>query len=175
MENIWFENWESILRIICITPLAYLAMVFLLRVSGKRTLSKMNAFDFVVTVALGSTLATIVLNKNIPLAEGVIAIFLFIGLQYILTWLSVRIKAFKTLITSKPSLVFYKGNFLYENMKKERISTEGIKSAARQKGISSLEEIDIVILETTGDITIIEKISNNKKTTYDDVKLSYKD
>ena len=135
----------------------------------------MNAFDFVVTVALGSTLATIVLNKNIPLAEGVIAIFLFIGLQYILTWLSVRIKAFKTLITSKPSLVFYKGNFLYENMKKERISTEGIKSAARQKGISSLEEIDIVILETTGDITIIEKISNNKKTTYDDVKLSYKD
>jgi uncharacterized membrane protein YcaP (DUF421 family) len=79
MENIWFDSWESILRVICISPLAYFAMVLLLRISGKRTLSKMNAFDFVVTVALGSILATVALNQNISLANGVTAILLFIG------------------------------------------------------------------------------------------------
>ncbi|WP_296622180.1 hypothetical protein [Marivirga sp.] len=52
MENIWFNSWDNILSIICVTPLAYITMVIILRVSGKRTLSKMNAFDFVVAIAL---------------------------------------------------------------------------------------------------------------------------
>jgi uncharacterized membrane protein YcaP (DUF421 family) len=172
MENIWFDSWESILRVICISPLAYFAMVLLLRISGKRTLSKMNAFDFVVTVALGSILATVALNQNISLANGVTAILLFIGFQFLLTWLSVRVKSVKTLITSKPSLIFYKGNFLYQDMKKERITVEEIYSTTRQKGFSTLDGIDMIIFETTGEIAIIEKITNGKKTTFEDVEIA---
>ncbi len=171
MENIWFDNWESILRILCIIPLAYFSMVFLLRISGKRTLSKMNAFDFVVTVALGSVLANVALNPNIPLANGVLAILLFIGFQFLFTWLSVRIKAVKTLITSRPSLIFYKGNFLHQTMKSERITVEEVCSAARKKGISAMDGIDMIIFETTGDISIIEKITSRDETTFEDVEI----
>ncbi|MDQ3844263.1 MAG: DUF421 domain-containing protein, partial [Bacteroidota bacterium] len=71
MKNIFFDSWESIIRTIVITVLAYALLIFLLRTSGKRTLSKMNAFDFIVTVALGSTLATVMLNKNVALIDGV--------------------------------------------------------------------------------------------------------
>ncbi len=53
-----------------VVVLAYLALVFLLRISGKRTLSKMNAFDLVVTVALSSTLATMLLSKSVALLPG---------------------------------------------------------------------------------------------------------
>lgn len=171
MVNIWFDSWESILRIIVITPVAYFALVFLLRISGKRTLAKMNAFDFVVTIALGSILASVVLNKNIPLANGVIALLLFIGFQFLLTWLAVRVKKVKTLITSSPSLIFYKGNFLHTTMKKERITVEEIYSAARRQGISTLDSIDMIILETTGDMAIIKKLTNLKQTIFEDVKL----
>lgn len=171
MENIWFDGWESILRIICITPVVFVATVLILRVSGKRTLSKMNAFDFVVTIALGSVIASIALNQNIPLANGVTVIILFIGLQFVLTWLSVRVKKVKNLITSGPSLIFYKGNFLNQAMKKERITVEEIYSAARQKGISNIDGIEMIILETTGDISIIEKITDFKKTSFEDVKI----
>lgn len=172
MENIWFFNsWESILRIICVTPLAYVAIVFILRFSGKRTLAKMNAFDFVVTIALGSALSSIALLQNISLADGVTVLLSFIGLQFLFTWLSVRVKAVRTLITSSPSLIFYKGNFLYQAMKKERITVEEIYSAARQKGISTLDGIDMIILETTGDMAIIEKITDRKETTFEDVKI----
>ncbi|WP_194972466.1 DUF421 domain-containing protein [Aquiflexum lacus] len=171
MENILFDSWDSLLRVIFITPLAYFAMVFLLRVSGKRTLAKMNAFDFVVTVALGSIMASVALNKNIPLSNGVTAIFLFIGFQFILTWLAVRIKAVKTLITSSPSLIFYKGNFMHQAMKNERITEEEIYSAARLEGLSTLDEIEMIILETTGDITIIQKITAGEKNTFEDVKV----
>ncbi|MEB2782612.1 DUF421 domain-containing protein [Algoriphagus sp. C2-6-M1] len=174
MKNIWFDNWESILRIILVTPLAYFTMVLILRVSGKRTLSKMNAFDFVVTIALGSTLASVALTQNIPYTNGITAILVFIGLQFLFTWLSVRVKAVKTLITSRPSLIFYKGEFLKQAMKKERITVEEIYSTARQKGISTLDGIDMIIFETTGDISMIEKITDHAETTYKDVKINHR-
>lgn len=75
MKNIFFDSWESIFRTTVITILAYVLLIFLLRVSGKRTLSKMNAFDFIVTIALGSTLATVMLNKNVAFADGILAFF----------------------------------------------------------------------------------------------------
>ena len=157
MENVFFDNWESMIRTACLTILGYISMVIFLRISGKRTLSKMNAFDFVITIALGSCLATLSLNKNVSLADGILAFFLLIFLQFVLTWLSVRISAVKHMITSRPALIFYKGEFLYEVMKKERISMEEIYNAGRLKGLSSLDDIEIIVLETTGDISIIEK------------------
>ena len=62
MSSFMFESWTGLLRVLLVGPLAYAALVLILRVSGKRTLSKFNAFDFVVTIALGLTLATILLN-----------------------------------------------------------------------------------------------------------------
>lgn len=170
MENVFFDSWLSILRVVCVTPLAYFTMILLLRISGKRTLSKMNAFDFVVTVALGAVLASVALNQSIPLADGVAAFVVFIAVQFLFTWLSVRVKSVKTLITSKPAIIFYKGEFLPQVMKKERITVEEVFSAARQGGFSTLDNIDIIVLETTGDMAIIEKISNHEKSTFEDLK-----
>ncbi len=86
----FFEDWSGLGRVIVVGTLTYVALVLILRISGKRTLSKMNAFDLVVTVALGSTLATIILSKDVALAEGILALGLLIGLQYVVTWSSVR-------------------------------------------------------------------------------------
>ena len=66
----FFDGWMTLGRTALIGTLAYLALVLLLRVSGKRTLSQMNAFDFIVTVALGSTLATVLLSSSVSLARG---------------------------------------------------------------------------------------------------------
>ena len=96
-----FNSWAGLGRVLLVGTLAYLALVFLLRISGKRTLTKLNAFDLVVTVALGSTLATVLLSSSVALAESVVALGLLIFLQYVITWLSVRSPGFQTLI--KPS------------------------------------------------------------------------
>ena len=86
-----------------------LLLLLLLRVSGKRTLTKMNAFDLVVTVALGSTLATVLLTKSVALAEGITAFVLLIFLQFVLTWLFVRSQAASRLVKSEPTLLVYQG------------------------------------------------------------------
>lgn len=169
MNNFFFNNWDDILRTASLTVLGYISMIILLRTSGKRTLSKMNAFDFIVTVALGSCLATLALNKNISLADGIVAFSLFIFLQYLLTWLSVRVKWVKSIITSSPTLIFYEGEFLYQVMKKERITIEEVFSASRQNGISNLDDIDMIILETTGDITIIKKSIKGRLSTLENI------
>ncbi|KUJ86587.1 MAG: hypothetical protein XD36_2964 [Halomonas sp. 54_146] len=90
MGMYFFNGWGSLLRVIVVGVLAYAALVFFLRISGNRTLSKMNAFDLIVTVALGSTLATVLLSKDVALAEGAVAMALLISLQFIITWFSVR-------------------------------------------------------------------------------------
>lgn len=162
MEKIFFDNWESIVRTACLTVFGYFSMILLLRVSGKRTLSKMNAFDFVITVALGSTLASLSLNKDISLADGVVAFFLLISLQYCLTWLSVRMKKIRSLITSHPTLLFYRGEFLREAMRQQRITEEEVLHASRQHGFSTLENIEMVILEATGDLTMLEKSATGR-------------
>lgn len=155
MENIFFEGWESTYRTVILTVLGYLSMIFLLRISGKRTLSKMNAFDFVVTIALGSCLASVSLNKDIMLVDGITAFGLFIFLQFCFTFLAVRVKGFRQLITAKPSLVFYKGQFLMSEMKKQRLTTDEVFNACRLRGYTSLDNIYLIVLEPTGNLSII--------------------
>ena len=72
----FYDGWMGLVRVVVAGTCAYAALVLLLRISGKRTLAKLNAFDFVVTVALGSTLATVVLSSSVALAEGVVALAL---------------------------------------------------------------------------------------------------
>jgi len=161
MDYMFFDSWESLLRTFIITVLAYFSLILMLRISGKRTLSKMNAFDFTVTVALGSTLAAVSLNKEIPLADGALALGLLISLQFLITWLSVRINFVKSIITSTPSLILYKGKMIASSLKRERITTEEVWAKAREKGYSSLEDIDAMILETTGEITVVANIDSD--------------
>lgn len=170
MENVFFDSWDSIFRTLILTILGYISMVFLLRVSGKRTLSKMNAFDFIVTIALGSSLSSVALSKNITLADGILVFFLFIFLQFIISWLSVRFSPVKNIVTSKPSLLLYKGEILTEVLKKERISKDELYLSARENGISNLQEIDIIVLETTGDMTIIKNLDAKNPDSLKDVR-----
>ena len=107
-----FDTWSGLGRVLLVGTLAYAALVAILRISGKRTLTKLNAFDLVVTVALGSTLATVLLSQSVALAEGVLAMALLVLLQYAITWLSVRSPGFRGWVKSEPTLLVHRGRFL---------------------------------------------------------------
>lgn len=160
MDQFFFNGWLTLGRTLVIGVLAYVSMVFLLRISGKRTLSKMNQFDFIVTVALGSVLAASMVNKSIPLIEGTLAMSILIFLQYIITWTSVRNKGFSNMVKSSPVILVYKGKFFWEEMKNQRITEIEILSKIRQKGYGSIEEIEVVVLETDSSVSIIQKLNN---------------
>ncbi|APX93910.1 hypothetical protein BWR19_13725 [Halomonas sp. 1513] len=150
-----FDGWESLLRTLIVGVLAYAMLVVFLRVSGKRTLSKMNAFDLVVTVALGSTLATILLAKDVALAEGLLAFVLLITLQFVVTWSSVRCRWVRRLVTGDPMMLLYCGEFLPAALRQARVTEDEIRAAIRSAGILSLGKVHAVILETDGSFSVL--------------------
>lgn len=156
-----FKGWQSIGRILVVGVLAYAGLLVMLRVSGKRTLSKMNAFDLVVTVALGSTLSTIIVSRQTGVADGLSALALLITLQYIVAWLSVRWTGFKRFIKGEPTLLFHRGQYLKQVMRQQRVSEDEILSALRSAGASWPDDVTAVVLETDGSFTVIQ--SRNKK------------
>lgn len=153
----WFDGWQGILRVLVVGSAAYGSLVLLLRMSGKRTLSKLNAFDFVVTVALGSTLATILLSKDVAALEGLAAFAVLIGGQLVISWLSVRSAFIRKLVKSEPRLLLSDGKPLQEAMRDERITLAELESAARGQGIGSLDEAGAVILETDGSLHVLSR------------------
>lgn len=155
-QNMLFQNLSGIVRTIIVGSLAYAALVLFLRISGKRTLAKLNAFDLVVTVALGSTLSAIIL-QNIALAEGVTALALLILLQFAVTFLSVRSVRFAEAIRSEPSLLVLDGELCKRAMQRERITKGELDSAIRAAGGEDVGEVRSLILESDGTLSVIFK------------------
>lgn len=145
----------GLLRILIVGPLAYILLIVILRTSGKRTLSKLNAFDFVVTIALGSTLATVLLSKDVPLIEGVLAFAVLAILQFVISWLARRISAVEAIVKSEPRILFRDGAFEPQALRIERLTEEEVRSAVRGSGIGDLKRVAAVVLETDGSLSVI--------------------
>ena len=156
----FFDNWYQILQVFISCLLVYVAFIILLRISGKRTLSKWNAFDFIVTIALGSILASVILSKGVVILEGILASFLLIIFQFIITWLSVRVDWIENLVKANPTLLYNENNFLFDEMKKQRVTKGEILAAIRASSIGSLEKVKAVVLETDGSFSVIKKSEN---------------
>lgn len=157
VERIFFTSWHSLLRTLIIGVLAYVTLVVILRISGNRTLSKMNAFDLVVTVALGSTLASVLLNKSIALAEGALAFALLVALQFIVTWLSVRAIWVRSLVTGEPRMLLYRGEFLPKALRRARVTENEVRAAVRSAGLAFLDDAEAVVMETDGSFSVVRR------------------
>ncbi|RJE78802.1 DUF421 domain-containing protein [Paracoccus sp. JM45] len=156
-DPLFFDNWFGLFRVLLVGTLAYVGLIVMLRCSGKRTLSKMNAFDLVVTVALGSTLATVLLSATVPLFEGLLALALLICLQFGITWASVRSQRSRDLIKSEPTLIVHKGQYLDQVMRRQRMTQEEVLAAVRQAGHLDIKNVQSVVLETDGSLSVVGK------------------
>lgn len=150
----FYDGWEGLVRVLVVGVGAYFTLIALLRSFGKRTLAKLNAFDFVVTVAIGSTLATVLLSSTVALAEGLTALALLILLQYVVAWASVRSHRVERLMKSEPTLL-YRGGFLRGAMRRERVTDEELRQAARGQGYGDLSGIAAIVLETDGTLSVL--------------------
>lgn len=155
--GMWFDSVQDLWRVLAIGVLTYGVLIVILRASGKRTLAKLNAFDFVVTIALGSTLATILLSTDVTLSEGASALALLVALQFMATWLSVRWTPLRDLLKSAPTLVVHEGRLLTDAMCRQRVTDNEIYQAIRQQGMGDLSAVTAVVLETDGTFSVISE------------------
>ncbi len=150
----WFESWQSILNISITGIVSFIGLILLLRLAGKRTLTKMNAFDFIMTFTIGSTLATTITSDDTTVAEGLTALAIIIFVQYAIAWLEVRSNWFQKLVKAQPSVLFHDGNFREKTMRQERITKVEILAAMRYSALSDPSQARLVLMETDGQLSV---------------------
>jgi len=153
---VFFDGWVPILRVLLVGTLSYIAVVALLRYFGKRALTKMNAFDMVVTVAIGSAFASAVMSKSVTLVDGVVAWCLLLLLQRLFAALSIRLGWFGRYLKAQPLLIIYRGNILWDNARKEQLGRLEILGGLRSQGIAAVEDVLAMVLEPDGSFSVVE-------------------
>ncbi len=157
----WFEtSWTSVVAI-CITAIGiYLAVIVFTRLAGKRSYSKMSSFDFAMTVAIGSIIATTVLSKSVSLADGVVGLAMVYILQLLVATLR-RSSQVQKLVDNTPLMLMDGTKILHENLKKAKVTESDLKSKLREANVLELSQIRAVVFEATGDIAVLHSKDKN--------------
>ncbi|MGM0846451.1 MAG: DUF421 domain-containing protein [Bacillota bacterium] len=172
LDTLLFDNWNSLIRALLMCVLAYPFLIFLLRVFGKRTLTDVNMFDFIITVTYGATLSSILTSDKVSLAEGALILFMLTLLQMIIARLTNNSKRFSDVIKASPSFLYNEGEFYEHEMQKQRMRMEDLRSRVRKEGMSSFDKVEAIVLEGDGSLSVIKKEEGSSKAALIGVKRS---
>ena len=147
---------DVILRVALLAPLALFWIIAVTRFIGLRSFSKMTAFDFVVTVATGSLLANAAVATSWSgWFQPVLSIFALLGTQACLTYIRRKSESVRNLIENEPLILFHDGTWNEKNLTKTRTTKGDIWAKMREANVLSLDEVRAVVLETTGDVSVL--------------------
>lgn len=161
MEKFYSITMNSVIAIIVTAVVIYLAVIVFTRMAGKRSFSTISSFDFAMTVAVGSIIATTVLSAEVSLPEGVVGMGSLYLLQVVVaslrkkTWLNRQ-------IDNSPMLLMQGDQILRENLRKARLTEGDLRSKLREKNVLQLSQVRAVVFETTGDVSVLHSSNPNQ-------------
>lgn len=159
---IFFDGWAEVLRVAITALVMYVSVVFFIRLSGKRTTSQMNNFDWIVTVAMGSMVGSAIVSKSVTVLSAITGIGFLLILQYAVTRALLDVPLARKIIRARPRLLFYRGRFLEKNMRSERVLRDEVLAAIRDAGIKTVDEVEAVVLETDATFSVLSKGSDTQ-------------
>ena len=136
-------------------------MMVITRIFGLRTFAKMSSFDFASTIAVGSILASIIINKDQSILKGALALACIIAFQTLFSFLVRKSDSFKQLFTNKPQFLMVDGDILYDNLKSCNIGVSDLMAKLREANVHELSEVQAVVFESTGDISVLHSSDKN--------------
>ena len=153
----WFESWAAVLRVGLFSVVTYVALTAMIRVFGKRTISKMNPGDFVITVAIGSVAGSMIVFADVPIMNGLAALAGLLGMQFGAERLTSKWSRLRRAVDGSPTLLVHRGAFLKDNMSRENVDEEDVFAALRKKGFAQLRDVEAVVLEIGGAFSVIPR------------------
>lgn len=155
MEN-WLIADEDILLKVIISLLAIFCIIIVItRIAGLRTFAKMSSFDFAATIAIGSILASVIMNNGQSITKGAIALIGIVFFQFIFSFCVRKSKLLKSWFTNSPLLLMKDGEIIEENLKKANLDISDVHAKLREANVFKYEQVSAVILESTGDISVL--------------------
>lgn len=151
----WFgSSWGELGLVLTSTVLTFLAVILATRITGLRSFSKMSSFDFAMTVAIGSTLAATATSSSVSLASGVAVLIGLYGTQVAVALLRQR-APWGGLVDNTPRVLMVGGAFLDEALRATRVTQDDVRAKLREANVLRYENVLAVVLETTGDISVL--------------------
>ncbi len=153
----WFLiDWQVALAVIMSATAVYVALIVYTKLMGLRSFAKLSSYDFAMTVAMGSILASTVLSKSPALLKGLLAIAILFVLQGSISVLRRKSSAFRKLVDNQPIVLMAHGEFFWDNIKEAKMSKSDLAEVLRKNGIKAKSEVFAMVMETTGDMSVIK-------------------
>ncbi len=149
------------------TIIMYVFVVLTLRLMGKRQIGELEASELVVTIIISEIAANPISDINRPLSVSIVAIFILLILEVFLSYIAYHNIKARTLLFGKPSMFFQKGVLNQKEMKRQRFNVADLMEEVRNKGAVSLSQVEYIIMETNGKVSVIVNSQNSPVTPAD--------
>lgn len=152
----WFTtSWQAVGLVLASTVAIFVTVLVATRVNGLRSFSKMSSFDFAMTVAVGSVMAGTAVSSTTPVANGVMALIGLYGFQWLVARLRERLPAVNSLVDNTPTLLMVNTTMLDDNLRAVRVTRSDVRAKLREANVLRFDQVHAVVLETTGDISVL--------------------
>jgi uncharacterized membrane protein YcaP (DUF421 family) len=129
---------------------------------GKREIGELSILDLVVFIMIGEMAVIAIENTKDPLIHSIIPMVLLMIIQITLAFISLKSKKFRDLVDGDPSIIINRGKIDEKAMRRQRYNFDDLMTQLREKDIRSIADVEFAILESSGSLSVIEKIKNNK-------------
>lgn len=153
---------STLIIVIFSVLLLFSIIILITRLSGLRTFAKMSSFDFASTIAIGSILASVVMNTGQSIVKGTVALGTVIAFQTLFSYLKRKSEKFSALLTNTPMMIMDGDTILYENLAKTNVSEDDLIAKLREANVRNYSEVLAVILESTGDVSVLHSNDGTK-------------
>ena len=160
MENWLTASLPIIIKMSVTAIFIFLSIIIITKIAGLRTFAKMSSFDFASTIAVGSILASTIMNNQQSLLKGALALAMIVSMQMIFSYLKRTSNMFSEVATNDPLLLMDGSDILYKNLAKAGIAKSDLMAKLREANVLQLSEVHAVVLETTGDVSVLHSDDN---------------
>ena len=156
MIDTWITpEWSALLMVVLSALGIYAGLLVLTRLAGLRSFSKMSSFDFAITVALGSLLASTIVLDSVPLGRGLVALAALYAIQIAVAMLRSRYGWVSRAVDNAPLLLMDGATVLHDNLRHAKMTEEDLRAKLREANVLDLRQVRAVIFETTGDVSVL--------------------
>ncbi|HEX5538602.1 MAG TPA: YetF domain-containing protein [Methylophilaceae bacterium] len=142
--------WELVLRSVVV----YFAVLFLLRITGKRQIGELSPFDLILLLLISEAVQNSIVGKDSSLIGGLIAVFTLIGVNYVMGVATTKNKRLEKMMEGRPQVLIHEGHLFEDVIRTEKLTRKELDSALRQEGYFDLKEVKLALLETNGTISV---------------------
>lgn len=161
---------SNFLNICFRTILVLIILFFITKMMGKKQISELNFFDYVVGITIGSIAADISLDIEKNMLAGIAALFIYGFISYIISFVSIKSILARRFFIGVPTVLVEKGKIIESGLKKSKIDVNDLLMVARENGYFNLDEIDYALMEVNGNISFLPK-EKEKPVTKKDIKI----